>query len=285
MSATAGQGPTDDRLMMAVLIASAVHMLLIFGISFDAYRSQPAQHQVEVTLVQTTGLRPDNARHIAQADQRGSGNEAQRELAAGNRSALPQAAASASPARLESRSGRARLNAPAITSARGERRIVDRRGEAPTAEDLPETDRELARLNEQLAQLEATLDSNTASLAPEPRVRRLEAVAARSAVDAAYLAEWRRRVETVGNQYYPAASLRYGIYGQLRMLVTVLADGRLESVRLLESSGYAVLDEAALRIVRLAAPFPPFPKELRETTDKLEIVRRWQFEQNPLSSK
>ena len=89
----------------------------------------------------------------------------------------------------------------------------------------------------------------------------------------------------MGNQYYPAASLRYGIYGQLRMLVTVLADGQLESVRLLESSGYAVLDEAALRIVRLAAPFPPFPKELRETTDKLEIVRRWQFEQNPLSSK
>jgi protein TonB len=110
-------------------------------------------------------------------------------------------------------------------------------------------------------------------------------VSARAAEDAAYLAEWRQRVEEVGNQYYPQASLRYGIFGDLRMLVTVRSDGQLEDVRILESSGFAVLDEAAIRIVRLAAPFPPFPEALAASTDKLEIVRRWQFEQNPLSSR
>jgi protein TonB len=104
-------------------------------------------------------------------------------------------------------------------------------------------------------------------------------------VDAAYLADWRQRVEAVGNQYYPQASLRYGIYGELRMLVTVRSNGQLEDVRILESSGFAVLDEAAIRTVRLAAPFAPFPAALAATTDKLEIVRRWQFEQNALSSK
>jgi len=131
------------------------------------------------------------------------------------------------------------------------------------------------------------LGSEAAQAVPSasaPRVRRLDAVSARAAVDAAYLAEWRQRVESVGNQYYPEASLRYGIYGSLRLLVTVRSDGRLENIEILESSGHAVLDEAAIRILRMAAPFPPFPPELRATTDKLEIVRTWQFEENPLSS-
>ncbi len=83
---------------------------------------------------------------------------------------------------------------------------------------------------------------------------------------------------------YPEASLRYGISGSLSMLVTIRSNGQLEDIRILKPSGPAVLDEAAIRIVRMAAPFPPFPKELRATTDKLEIVRTWQFEQNPLSS-
>ena len=88
----------------------------------------------------------------------------------------------------------------------------------------------------------------------------------------------------MGNKYYPEASLRYGIYGSLRLLVTIRADGSLEGIRILSSSGYAVLDEAAIKIVRLTAPFAPFPAELKATTDKLEIIRTWQFQENQLSS-
>lgn len=281
----------DDRLMLAVLIAATVHMLIIFGITFDALRPKPGQHQVEVTLVQQASRRPDEARHIARTNQRGSGNEALRELAAGQEQTpervMPQSAVPP-PEMSASRAERERLNTPAVSSPRGERRINDRRGDERLddrrADDLPQADRELARLNERLAELEAALNNQRQPQSAQPRVRRLDAVSAKAAVDAAYLAEWRRRVETVGNQYYPQASLRYGIFGKLRMLVTVRSDGSLESVDLLESSGYAVLDEAAIRIVRLAAPYPPFPEDLAKTTDKLEIVRTWQFEQNALSS-
>ena len=48
-------------------------------------------------------------------------------------------------------------------------------------------------------------------------------------------------------------------------------------IRLTRSSGHALLDDAAIRIVRLAAPYAPFPKEIREETDILEITRTWQF--------
>jgi protein TonB len=88
----------------------------------------------------------------------------------------------------------------------------------------------------------------------------------------------------VGNQYYPQASIRYGLYGDLRMLVVIKNDGSLEDIQILSSSGYAVLDEAAIKIVRMAAPYAPFPAELRATTDKLEIVRTWHFQENQLSS-
>ncbi|MEM8548675.1 MAG: energy transducer TonB, partial [Pseudomonadota bacterium] len=92
------------------------------------------------------------------------------------------------------------------------------------------------------------------------------------------------RVEAIGNQYYPEASRRYGIYGSLRMLVVVDRDGNLEDIEVLQSSGHAVLDQAAVKIVRLAAPFAAFPDALRASTDKLEIIRTWQFQENGLSS-
>ncbi len=128
------------------------------------------------------------------------------------------------------------------------------------------------------------IDEDQTTLSSAPRVRRLSAVSAQEAIDAAYLHDWRRRVEAVGNQYYPEASIRYGLYGSLQLLVVVNYEGQLEDLRILSSSGYAVLDEAAMKIVRMAAPFAPFPAALRATTDKLEIVRTWQFEENRLSS-
>lgn len=274
----------NDRLMMAVLIASAVHVMVIFGIGFDAFRASPVQHQVEVTLVQSPGIRPVDADHIAQADQFGSGEEALRDLASGVSSALPQQSVRAADRRADASAGRERLNTPAITATQSTRKVVDRRGDEQSIEDLPEAEREMARLREKLAQLQADLNEQRQQFSRNPRVRRLDAVSARAAVDAAYLAEWRRRVENVGNQYYPQASLRYGIYGSLKMLVVIHNSGELEDIRILQSSGQAVLDEAAVRIVRMAAPYAPFPAELRATTDKLEIVRTWQFEENPLSS-
>ena len=253
---------SNDRLMLAVLIASTLHVLVIFGVTFDAWRARPTQHQVEVTLVQTPGRRPSQADHIA----------------------LPQPVVQAAAARASAAPGRERLATPAVTSTSSSRNVVDRRGADESLEDLPEAERELARLHQELARLQADLDAQRKQQSRQNRVRRLDAVSARAAVDAAYLADWRRRVEAVGNQYYPEASLRYGIFGSLQMLVTVENSGELEDIRILKSSGYAVLDEAAIRIVRMAAPFSPFPEELRATTDKLEILRTWQFEQNALSS-
>ncbi len=97
-------------------------------------------------------------------------------------------------------------------------------------------------------------------------------------ISAWYRDEWRKKVERIGNLNYPDEARRQRIYGSLRMLVIVKSDGTVEELRVLESSGRPVLDEAAMRIVRLSAPFAPFSGELARNYDQVEIIRTWRFE-------
>lgn len=244
-----------------------------------------ANRTLEVTLVQHRDAPPLDASHIAQQNQRASGNNSEREQAPrASQSLLPPAPAQqdrpAQPAGAASREASARVVSASRNSEERLPQSDDRPGDTRTN---PTTER-LQALQARLASLEASLHNEDDARSAAPRVRRLTAVAAKSAVDAAYLQDWRQRLEAVGNTYYPEASLRYGMFGSLRLLVVIRSDGSLEDVSLLSSSGYAVLDEAAIRIVRMAAPYAPFPPELKATTDKLEIVRTWKFERNTLSS-
>ena len=112
----------------------------------------------------------------------------------------------------------------------------------------------------------------------------MTSVSAKRAEDAAYLQAWKERIERIGNQNYPPEARRRQLYGDLRLLVSLRPDGSVLQIRVLQSSGYAVLDYAAMRIVRLAEPFPAFPSELRANADVLEIIRTWQFRSNHLTA-
>ena len=116
------------------------------------------------------------------------------------------------------------------------------------------------------------------------RVRRLGNAAPPSPDFAYYLNSWRRKVERIGQLNYPQQARAEGIVGNLRLLVAIAPDGALDEVRVLETSGHKLLDDAALRIVRLAAPYAPFPPAMKATTDILEIERTWRFLDSRLSS-
>src|SRR5262249_5130070 len=150
----------------------------------------------------------------------------------------------------------------------------------------PPTTQSQAALNlsPDIASIEARISDEQQENARGPRVRRLMSVSARSSVDAYYLETWRSKVESVGNLNYPDEARRDHLYGNLVLLVAITADGQLKDVRVLDSSGQPVLDDAAVRIVKLSAPFAPFPPELRADYDVLEIIRTWQFRRNRYSS-
>ena len=276
-----------NRLRNALLLALAAHAALILGISFDASNTTVRSPQIEVTLAsRPSNVTPEDALHVAQSNQQGSGEQADITQVTSRNNDLPAPDQSPQQAQLRQADSSARLQQDVLTTSAATRRAVysEQAEREEQQAQLQGISPEVDRLSHELASLEAELDEQTRTYANRPRVRRLTSVSAKQAVDAAYLLDWRRRLEAVGNKYYPEASVRYGIYGDLRLLVVIRQDGSLEDIQLLSSSGYAVLDEAAMKIVRMAAPYSPFPPELSATTDKLEIIRTWQFRENQLSS-
>src|SRR5690606_24119530 len=77
---------------------------------------------------------------------------------------------------------------------------------------------------------------------------------------AGYLRAWVDRVERVGNLNYPDEARRRRLAGTLVISVAIRRDGSVERADVIQSSGTRLLDDAALRIARLAEPYPPLPK-------------------------
>ena len=93
---------------------------------------------------------------------------------------------------------------------------------------------------------------------------------------AQYVEDWRQKIERIGNLNYPDAA-KGRLYGSLVLTVVIKANGDLERVEVNRSSGQSLLDDAARRIVRMAAPYAAFPESIRRDTDILEITRTWTF--------
>jgi protein TonB len=134
----------------------------------------------------------------------------------------------------------------------------------------------LASTQLEIDRLTAELDRRNLSASRQERRKAVNA-STQEYQYAAYLEAWRSKVEKIGNLNYPDEAKRRRLHGNLLMHVAVRADGSIERVRVVRSSGHKLLDDAAVRIVRLSAPFAPFPPEIRQQVDILDITRTWQF--------
>jgi len=276
-----------DRLSFTVFLAASLHAAVILGVGF-AWNVQRAQSPtIEVTLAQHDDrVAPDKADFLAQSNQLGSGDAQDvretttTETANFHESTFQQVASDPEPQERKD-AARALLT---TQSAQEEQATTETPQDAVEPHLTAADQRRLLNLSDEIASIEARVDSETNTDAKSPRVRRLTSVSAREAVDAYYLQAWRRKVEAVGNMNYPEEARRDQLYGSLRLMVAITPDGALKDVRVLDSSGFKVLDDAAIRIVRQAAPFAPFPEEMKRNTDVLEIIRTWQFRRNRYSS-
>ena len=94
---------------------------------------------------------------------------------------------------------------------------------------------------------------------------------------ARYIEDWREKIQRVGDLNYPQAAREQRLHGSLVVTVAIRSDGSVERVEVNRPSGQSVLDEAARRIVALAAPFGAFPPDIAKDTDVLHITRTWIF--------
>jgi len=159
-----------------------------------------------------------------------------------------------------------------------ERRLAEKQHPVKTEEaaDRP-SGRDLADLSLAAMRLQAQIDRQIEEYQKRPRKKFIGARAAEYRF-AQYEEDWRMKIERIGSLNYPAEA-RGKLYGNLRLTVTIRADGTIDSIELDRSSGLKVLDAAAFRIVKMATPFAAFPADIRRDTDLLVITRTWFFGQ------
>jgi protein TonB len=297
-----------DRFGFTLFFATALHAITIIGITFTADDKTPPQKTIEVTLAQFDQKEvPKKADFIAQANQQGSGRNEDKALPATNQQAEfqdkkineqsarlnPLVASSVSPEQpkpdVKKPDKKAETTAQAqpvkkqvITTQANKIEKVTTKTEQPkpqkAASPPPGVSTSLLARSLEMASLQADLDSHRELMAKKPRVKRLTSASTKKREDALYLDNWRKKIEHIGNLNYPDEARKNKLYGSLRLLVAIHPDGSVKDIEILESSGRKILDDAAVRIVRLAAPFQPFPVEMKKNTDLLEIIRTWKFE-------
>ena len=135
---------------------------------------------------------------------------------------------------------------------------------------------QLAVQAREMAQLQARVSQQWDEYQKRPR-RAFVGANVREYAFARYVEDWVAKVERIGNLNYPEAARRQGVYGSLKLTVSIYADGRIEKIDVDRPSGSKVLDAAADKIVRLGEPYAPFPAEMRKKTDILSITRTWTF--------
>ena len=280
---------SHDRLGFAFCLALALHAALILGISFNREDRTAAAPRLEITLAQhSSESEPEQADFLAQSNQQGSGSLEEkallttRELADFHDTTVREVAP---PQQLQS-SQRQHSESTLLTSLHSsDKTAVSNRESDPTRQQqLLSDDITSLQRSMEIASLEAKLDIQQQAYAKRPRIRRLTSLSTKKSDDALYLHNWRTKVETIGNQHYPEQAKQQQLYGNLRLMVSLLPNGDVYRVKILESSGHKILDQAAIRIVHQAAPYDPFPAKMRGEVDVLEIIRTWRFQKNRLSS-
>ena len=269
-----------DRLTFTVVLALMLHALLLFGIRFVPPQAQPAT-ALEVTLVPAASEQaPEQADFIAQADQQGSGTEMTAQLlSTRERTPLP-GQAEAERKRAEAEQALLTPEALIVSSI-----ISPDKRQTPIREVLPPSpvrpqvadDEAQSQRDSEIAALEARLSASRQAYAKRPRIETITAVSAKADAWAAYLEAFRIKIEAVGNANYPAQARAEKLEGQVRLLVALLPNGRVQRIDVLKSSGLRVLDQAAKDSVREAQPFSAFPAAQQGQVDVLQIIRTWRF--------
>lgn len=267
-----------DAFVYALFGAALLHGLLILGVTFDHRTPRPAANPLKVVLTPPSEERretpPEEAAFSGAADLQESGTP---DAAHHGGVVLPAAEQDAAgetdgdaPRQQETASERVPRE-QLVTPADGERRVHT----PPDARPRQDPASIAARI--QHASPRTAFQRRDLLQAQGP-LRELEiSVATRRSDVAAYMAVWKDHVEEVGTLYFPDAARQQRLSGSPVVEVSIGADGGLRSIEVVRPSPHPLLDQAALRILRLAAPFAPFPQALREDYDALRFVYEWRF--------
>lgn len=282
-SAPSAKISSVDRLCFTLFLAIALHVMLIIGIGFSFDENPPASPSIEVTLSQTPSkTAPEEADFAAEDNQEGGGmladsatpsvTQLSEHVSQQTTNTNPEAPAPSQQAQSAQQTQVVATTAKTVTKTL-------QTSKTPAPKNKLEQLREEISLQEQsmgLVSRDAKLDIYDQFLTKE-RTLKVNSVATLKSRDAFYVRQWIDKVERAGMRNYPNEALRRNIEGSLVLKVVLLADGTIRELRVTQSSGYKILDDAAINIVRRVGAFAPFSGEMKKHYDQLEITRKWQF--------
>lgn len=282
MAATASslaQIGDKERLSATLVLSLLLHGMLLLGLGFALENAAPVVPTLDVILTRTsTALTPEQADFLAQANNQGGGESDKRSRPTDTRSGpVPKPDDGIAPRELRAQSPAPQPppQARVISSTRSELRVPLPQN-APRADPAASPSGQLKVEHDmEMARLAAEIHLRSQRYAKRPS-RKFVSASTREYAWASYLRSWVNRAERVGNLNYPDEARRRNLAGVVVINVGIRRNGSVERADIVQSSGIALIDAAALRIARLAEPYPPLPKT-NEDPDILNVVRTWRF--------
>lgn len=271
------QTATLASLIAHFLFALIIYILLTFGL-LNSRTLEPPHNIMDVVLVNSKSLSaPTKADALAQANLDGGGNTDEARRAKTSLPAIEQAAKNEARASQERIKQLEQEMKTLMTQAKSSAQVLQ--GEVAnqaSGTPNPPSASELMEKTEAISKLEAAISREYEAYQQRPKRTYIGARTTEYRF-AKYVDSWRQKIERVGNLNYPEEAKSRKLYGALQLTIAIKANGEVEDVQVNRSSGHSVLDEAAKRIVHLAAPYDRFPDNIKRDTDVLHITRTWLF--------
>ena len=273
------QAPKRDvSLPVAIVIAVAVHAIIIFGIGFSMGKD-PAAMMQDVAKALTDNMQPNEDAHfIANASQEGGGT-VEEQLRQENDQISPLSAEQISETQdvisLQRQVRQQHYQESYLRTTLSWRQAsVESDNDSKQAQDDMMAQEE--RLRKQIATLETQLSQRQQVYATKSKVVTVDSNSTTRGAAADYINTFREHVERIGNLHYPMQARAQKINGEVRLMVIISSDGNVKAIRLLESSNSTLLDEAAKQSVRQAAPFGKFTKDMEDIVE-LRLIRTYRY--------
>lgn len=270
---------SSDRFSFTLILAVALHALVILGVGFKLFTdTSAAPSTIEVILTKTQNIdAPEDAEVIAEHNQVQSGSVDfdARPTSPSVTNKSWQGKDQNSSAESSENSTRAAENEMIVHQNKANGETFTRR--VTTQENTRISQQELHKNQQNVAQLVSELSREMQIYAKLPRINHVDTLSAKSAIEAKYIKDWVQKVEIIGNINYPSQAKKKMLSGTLILRVLVNFDGKVVSTSVQQSSGEKLLDDAAVKVIRLSAPFREFPSEMREQYDQLMITRTWVY--------
>jgi len=272
----------NRRLWIALGVSLFIHaVLLALEFKFPDASKAFRERAMDIILVNAKSARkPSDAQALAQANLDGGGNTDENRRA---KTPLPpthqQTEGDAVQQmqrhvqELESAQQRLLTQAKSLRNVSAAKTASEQPSPVPSVSGL-----DLAESARAMARLEGEISKSADEYSKRPRKKFVGARTEEYGL-AAYLDGWKQKIERIGTLNYPPEA-RGKLYGAVVIFVELRAeDGSLFNAEISRSSGHKVLDQAALRILRMSAPFGAIPQQALGGATVLSFARTWYFTQ------